>query len=93
MVIIAVEAVPAGCKPPAAVRVRISTGERQGFGAAAPLSTKTSSLRGRAGDSSFMPKLVEHIWSRSIGSQRRYPQYACSIYSSGAFRALASFLV
>ena len=32
MVIIAVEAVPAGSKPPAAVSVRISTGKRQSFG-------------------------------------------------------------
>ena len=40
-----------GSKPPAAVSVRISTGERHGFGAAAPLSTMASSLQGRAGGS------------------------------------------
>ena len=58
MVFIAEEAMPAGSEPPAAVRVRITTGERHGFGVAAPLSTKTSSQRGRAADSAFMPKLV-----------------------------------
>ena len=50
MVSIAVETVPAGSKPPAAVSVRISTGERHGFGTTAPLSTRTSSLeQARAG--------------------------------------------
>ena len=44
MVTIAVEAVPAGSKPPGAVSVRISMGERHGFGSAAPLSTRASSL-------------------------------------------------
>ena len=43
MVLIAVEVVPARSKPPAAVSVRISTGERRDFGAAAPLSTKVTS--------------------------------------------------
>ena len=61
MAIIAVEAVPAGSKPPAAVGVRISTGERGRFGAAAPLSTKTSSLRVRAIGLDFMPKLVKLV--------------------------------
>ena len=51
MVIIAVEAVPVGSKPPAAVCVRISAGERHDFVAAVPLSTRASSLeQGRAGD-------------------------------------------
>ena len=45
MVLIAVEAVPAGSKPPAAVSVRIFTGERHSFDAAAPLSTRESSLQ------------------------------------------------
>ena len=43
MVLIAEEAMPAGSKPSAAVAVRISTGEGHDYGAAAPLSTKTSS--------------------------------------------------
>ena len=61
MILIAVKALPAGSTSPAAISVRISTGERQGFGAAAPLSTKMSSLRGRVGGSAFMPKLVELV--------------------------------
>ena len=49
MVFIAVEAVSAGSKPPGAVSVRVSTGERHDFGAAVPLSTRASSLQqGRA---------------------------------------------
>ena len=61
MILVAVEVVRAGRKPPPAVSVCISTGEGYGFGAVAPLSTKTSSLRGRAGDSAFMLKLVELV--------------------------------
>ena len=61
MVLIAVEAVLAGSKPPVAVSVRISTGGRHDFGAAALLSTKTSYLRGRAGGSAVMLKLVELV--------------------------------
>ena len=62
MIIVAVEAVPAGSKPPAAVSVYISTGERHDFGAAAPLPTMTSSLQqGRAGGSAVMPKLAELV--------------------------------
>ena len=50
VVLVAVEAVPAGSKPPVAVGVRISKGERHDFGAAAPLPTRASSLeQGRAG--------------------------------------------
>ena len=48
-----------GSKSPAAVGVRNSNGERYDFGAAAPFSTKTLSLQGRAGGSAFKPKLVE----------------------------------
>ena len=58
MVLVAVEAMPAGSKPPAAVGERISNGERHDFGAAAPFSTKASSLQGGAGGSAFTPKLV-----------------------------------
>ena len=50
MALITVEAVPAGSEPPAAVSVRIVTGERHDFGAAASLSTMASFLQqGRAG--------------------------------------------
>ena len=65
MVLVAVEAVPVDNKPPAAVRVRIAMGERHGFGAAAPLSIRSSSLlQGWAGDPmSFSPKLARQIGS------------------------------
>ena len=61
MVLIDIEVVLAGSRPPAAVSVRISAGERQGFGASVTLSTRTSSLRGRARGSAVMPKLVELV--------------------------------
>ena len=62
MILIAVEAVPAGSKPPAAVGVRISTGERHGFGTSAPLSIRVPSLQGRAGGSvESSPKLVKFV--------------------------------
>ena len=41
-VLVAVEAVSAGSKPPAAVSVRISADERHGFGITAPLCTRAS---------------------------------------------------
>ena len=64
MVLIAAEALQAGSKPPAADGVRISTGQRHGFGASAPLSIRVSSLQGRAGGSvELSPKLVRHIGS------------------------------
>ena len=59
MVLVAVQAVPARSKPPAAVSVRISKGERHNFGAAAPFLTKMSSLQGRAGGLAFTPTLVK----------------------------------
>ena len=59
MIIVVVEILPVGSKPPVVVVVRISKGERHGFGAAAPLLTKTPSLQGRAGGSAFTPKLIE----------------------------------
>ena len=61
MIFVAVEVLPVGSKPPAAFGVRISKGERHDFGAAAPFSTKTSSLQGRAEGSAFTPKLVERF--------------------------------
>ena len=62
MVLIAVEAVPAGSRPAAAVRVCISTGERRGFGKSALLSTMASFLKGRAGGSvEASSKLVRPI--------------------------------
>ena len=71
MVLVAVEAMPAGSKPRAAVGERISKGEKHDFAAAAPFSTKTSSLQGRAGGLASTPKLVEHI--ASVSTQKNYP--------------------
>ena len=59
MVFIAVEVLPVGSKPPEAVVVRISKGERHDLGAAAPFLTTTSSLQGKARGSAFTPNLIE----------------------------------
>ena len=75
MVFIAVEAVPTGSKPPAAVVVRISTSERHGFGAAAPSSTRASSLeQGRAGvPVESLLKQVRQIGSASTCAEESSP--------------------
>ena len=67
MILVAVEAVPLGAKPPDAVHVHISVGERHDFGATAPLSTRTLSLEhGRAGGPIWSsPKLIRRIGSVS----------------------------
>ena len=61
MVLVAVEAMLAGSKPPATVGVRISKDERHDLGAATPLLTRASCLKeGRArGSVESSPKLVE----------------------------------
>ena len=63
MILVAVADVPMRSKQPAAVSLRISTGERHGSGAAAPLSTRASSLQqGRVrGSVEPSPKMVRHI--------------------------------
>ena len=63
MVLVVVEAVPAGSKPPAAVGIRIFKGERHDFGATAPLPTRALSLeQGRArGPVKSSPKLVKLV--------------------------------
>ena len=61
IVLITVEPVPAGGRPPAAVSVGISTGERRSFGASAPLSTRAASLRESVRGLAFMPKLVDLV--------------------------------
>ena len=75
MVLVAVEVVPAGNKPTAAVGVRISKDERHDFGTAAPLPTRASSLeQGRAGGLvKSSPKLVELFGSGSTRLQNSYP--------------------
>ena len=90
MILFAVEAVLVGSKPPVAVSVRFFTGERHGFGTAAPLLTMASSLQGRAGgsveSSSKLAKHIggaistlfaEHLFSSSLDLLQR-PSYACN---------------
>ena len=61
-VLIAVKAIPTGSKSLVAVGVRISTGERHGFGATAPLSTGASPTDvSGAGGLAIMPKLVKLV--------------------------------
>ena len=65
--VIAVKVSPVGIKPPAAVVMHISKGERHDLGAAAPMPTKASPPeQGRAGRSvESPPKLVKHVGSGS----------------------------
>ena len=65
MIFVAVEVLPVGSKSPAAVGERISKDGRHDLGAAAPSSTKTSSLLGRSGRLAIMPKLVELFFGPS----------------------------
>ena len=78
MILVAVRALPAESKPPVAVRVRISTSERHGFGTAAPLSTRgLSFVQGRAGGYAFMLKLVELVglaWN--LFAEQLFPCFA-----------------
>ena len=78
MVLIAVDAVPVGSKPPAAVRVRISAGERYFFGTTSQLSTRASYLvQGRAGGPvESSPKLVKtHRIGIDLLGRRIIPTY------------------
>ena len=62
LVLIEVEAVPVGSKPLVAVGMRIYTGERCGFGASAPLLTRTSPIDFTgAGGSAITQKLVKLV--------------------------------
>ena len=93
MVIVIVEVLAVESKPPADVSVRISKCERHDFGTAAPISIKTSSLRGRAGGSAFMPKQVELFgptWT--LFCRTNIPMLHLN-RSSGVLRALANLLV
>ena len=92
MVLITVEAVPAGSKPPTAVSVGISTGEIHSFGASAPLSTRAASLRGRLRGSTVMPKLVELVGSApTLFAEQLSPRFARSAtVSSVSLRGLVS---
>ena len=70
-------------KPPAVdVDVRISTGERHGFGASAPSPTRTSPLLiGRAGGLTTLPKLVELVGPSTAGAEEISP---CSSSAAAA---------
>ena len=92
MVLIAVEAVPVGSKPPAVVGVQIFTGERHGFDASAPLSTRASSLQRRAGGSAIIPKLVKLVESPSTLTEELPPFFTRSAADAPS-RALASLIV
>ena len=88
MVLVAVVTMSSGSKPPAAVGERISKGERHDLDAAAPFSTKTSSLQERAGGSTFTPKLVEHIGSGSTRlAEKLYPCIACTAVAAPSVRS------
>ena len=79
-----------GSKPPAAVAVRISKGERHDLGAAAPFSITTSSLQGRVGGSAFTPKLVELVFGPESTRLAEKLSPCNAYYFGGALRALAS---
>ena len=55
-----------GTKPQADVDERISNDGRHDSDATLPLSTTTSSLKGRAGGSAFTPKLVELVFGPGL---------------------------
>ena len=70
----------ASSKPAAAVGVRISTGERHGFDASAPLSTRTSQVYfpGAKEGSAIMPKLVKLVGPSSTLAEELSPCFARS---------------
>ena len=81
MIVVAVETYfPAGSEPPAAVCVRISMGERHGFGAAASLSTRASSFeQGRVGGLvESLPKLARQIGLGSASAEEPSTLITCS---------------
>ena len=88
MVLIALETVPAESKPPAAVPVRISAGERHGFVGAASLSTRVSSLEQlRAGDlAESLPNLVRRIGAVSACADKLSPLTTCSAAAAPSMR-------
>ena len=73
------------------VDMRISAGERHGFGASAPSPTRTSSLLiGRAGGLTTLPKLVELVGPSTAGAEEISP---CSSSAAAApFVRLRAFL-
>ena len=79
MIIVAVEVLAVESKPPAAVGVRISKGERHDFGAVALLPTRALSLeQGRAGGLvEPSPKLVKQFGpARVLFAEQLSPCFA-----------------
>ena len=91
-VLVAVEAVLAGSKPPATVGVRISAGERHGCGASAPLSTRVSSLHRKSWRFRYHDEAGQ-TRRTAIDPRRRAISVHHSICCRGALGALASLLV
>ena len=88
MVSVALEVLPVGTKPLAAVGERISKDGRHDLGAASPLSTTTSSLQGRAGGSAFTPKLVEIFGPGSTRwAEKLSPRIACTAVAAPSVRS------
>ena len=81
-----------GATPPPAVDERISKDGRHDSDAAAPHSTATSSLQGRAGGSAFTTNLVELVFGP--GSTRRAekqsPRIACTAVAAPSVRSRVS---
>ena len=78
-----------GSKPPAAVSERISKDGRHNLGAAAPSSTKTSSLQGRSGGLAIMPKLVELVFGPGSVRQaeKLFPCIICTAVAAPSVRS------
>ena len=76
-------------KPPAAVVVRISKGERHDLDAAAPFSTTTSSLQGGVGGSAFTPKLIELVFGPGSTrlAEKLSPCIACTALAAPSVRS------
>ena len=88
VILVTVEDWPMKSKPPAAVVVWISKGKSHDLGAAAPFSTTTSSLQGRAGGLIFLPKLVEHIGSGPTRlAERLCPCISCTALAAPSVRS------
>ena len=74
-----VGAVSVSSKPPAGVDERISQGERHGFGASVPSSTRASSPHvGRAGGSAILPKLVELVRASTARAEEKLSCFSSS---------------
>ena len=77
-----------GTKLPAAVDERISKDGRHDSDAAAPLSTTTSSLQGRARGSALTPKLVELVFGPGSTQRAKKPSpcIACNAVAAPSVR-------